>query len=101
MFFALWPDEVARAALYEQAVALKADADGRLTRAAKLHMTLVFLGDVARARVAELERIAQAVATNAFAMRIDRTGYWPRQKIAWAAPKVVPDRKSTRLNSSH
>lgn len=90
MFFALWPDEAARAALYELALALKADAGGRLTRAAKLHMTLVFLGDVARARVAELERIAQAVATNAFAMRIERTGYWSRQQIVWAAPQVVP-----------
>ena len=90
MFFALWPDEAARAALYEQALALKAGAGGRLTRAAKLHMTLVFLGEIERTRVAELERVAQAVAANAFAMRIDRSGYWPRQKIVWAAPQVVP-----------
>ena len=90
MFFALWPGEAERAALFKQAVALKADAGGLLTRAEKLHMTLVFLGDVERERTAQLERIARSVVSSAFTMRIDKTGYWPRQKIVWAAPQSVP-----------
>jgi len=90
LFFALWPGANERATLFGQAAALKKDAGGRATRAEKLHMTLVFLGDVEQARMAQLEAIARRAAVSAFALRIERTGYWPRQKIVWAAPQTVP-----------
>lgn len=90
MFFALWPGEAERSALLKQALAFKADAGGRLTRSAKLHMTLVFLGDVGGERVAQLQNIARSVLGSAFLMHIDKAGYWPRQKIVWAAPQRVP-----------
>jgi 2'-5' RNA ligase len=53
-------------------------------------MTLVFLGDVDRRRMAELERIACGAEASTFTLRIDNGGYWPRQKIVWAAPQSVP-----------
>ena len=47
LFFALWPDGPARAVLAGHAARLARLARGRAVPAARLHLTLVFLGAVA------------------------------------------------------
>ena len=59
---------------------------------ANLHVTVAFVGDVARSRIVELCAIGAAVASNvpAFDLTLDRTGAYRGTGIAWAGPSHVP-----------
>ncbi|MGC2520161.1 MAG: RNA 2',3'-cyclic phosphodiesterase [Burkholderiales bacterium] len=90
LFFALWPEERVRAQLARWARELHAACGGRQGRPENVHITLAFLGNVDDARVAEVERAADAVAPRAFSLILDQPGYWKRNRIAWAGASVVP-----------
>jgi 2'-5' RNA ligase len=89
-FFALWPDDEVRAQLAHWSRDLHALCGGRLTRPENLHVTLAFLGSVAEARVAEVERTAGEVAARRFPLILDQPGYWKKNRIAWAGASSVP-----------
>ena len=76
--------------MHRHALALRAAGEGRAIRAEKLHLTLVFLGAVARHRMVELEAIARTLMVDAFELTLDHAGLWPRQHVAWLAPHVLP-----------
>lgn len=90
LFFAIWPDAAARARLYAHAGALHRDCGGRLMRRENLHLTLVFLGTVARAQIAQIEAVAARCSGPRFELALDTTGYWRHNRIVWAAPAAVP-----------
>ncbi len=90
LFFALWPDELVRAALADWATALHRLCGGRPTRPGNLHMTLAFLGDTDVARCAELKRVAGRVAPRRFELVVDQPGYWKHNRIAWAGASGDP-----------
>ena len=90
LFFALVPDEPLRVALGERARELAATIGGRAVPAHNVHLTLVFLGDVDRARVPGLHAILDAMPRDGFALALDRVGEWPRAGVAWIAPRIVP-----------
>jgi 2'-5' RNA ligase len=90
LFFALWPDDAVRAQLAGWVRALHAVCGGRPTRTENLHMTLVFLGGVEDARVANVERAADEVAPRVASLVLDTPGYWKHNRIAWAGASVVP-----------
>jgi 2'-5' RNA ligase len=89
LFFALWPDDAARAAI-------AALARERLRKPAKpvpaenLHVTLAFPGSVTAPVQACLEQAAGRLAGVPFELAIDRLGYWPGPRIIWAAPSDTP-----------
>lgn len=80
-----------RARLGRWAADLHSACGGRRTRDEQLHVTLVFLGDVPQARVPLLRSLAQAVAVPGFTLCFDAPDYWPRKRLVWAAPGVIPD----------
>ena len=86
LFFALWPDDAARAAL----AALQAPVAGRLTPPAKLHLTLAFLGHVPADAVPALLAIRDRLAVPPLRLAIDCYGYFARPRIAWAGMTQVP-----------
>ncbi|MBB3220483.1 RNA 2',3'-cyclic phosphodiesterase [Pseudoduganella umbonata] len=86
LFFALWPDEAARAAL----AALQAPVAGRLTPRAKLHLTLAFLGHVPADAVPALLAIRDRLGVPPLRLVIDCYGYFTRPRIAWAGMTQVP-----------
>ena len=88
-FFALWPDESVRRRL--AALAKQADARGRMHHPEDLHMTLVFLGQVADERLRCVYDVADTIRGTAFGLAIDGTGYWPRPRILWAGPSTTPE----------
>lgn len=88
-FFALWPDARVRARLL--AAAKLAVVKGRLHHPEDLHMTLVFLGQVAGSQHRCIDEVAEGIRGKPFNLNIDHTGYWPRPKILWAAPAVTPE----------
>lgn len=90
LFFAVWPEGRTRGALAQVADKLHQRCGGRKTRAATIHLTLAFLGDVPLARLDELLGAVEGVEAASFRLCIDRLGYWQHNRIAWAAPGAPP-----------
>ena len=89
LFFALWPDEPVRQRLDDLARRVVA-GNGRRVPAAKLHLTLVFLGHVTAPVRQCAEAAAAEVAAPAFVLTLDRVGQWRRRGIIWAGPQQAP-----------
>jgi RNA 2',3'-cyclic 3'-phosphodiesterase len=79
-----------RERLHALAQAAHKDCGGRLIRPDHLHLTLVFLGDVARAKTFQLEAIAQQQCRAGFNLEFGKTGYWRHNRIVWVAPISIP-----------
>jgi 2'-5' RNA ligase len=62
LFFALWPEDEARATLAHATAKAVRHSGGRPVPAANLHVTLAFLGAVPERRVGELRQLAGAQA---------------------------------------
>lgn len=90
VFFALWPDAACRALCHDESRRLHALAGGRRTRSETLHLTLVFLGDIDRARIPGLIDAAHAVSGRSFMLNLDRADCWRHNGIAFLAPSAVP-----------
>jgi 2'-5' RNA ligase len=86
----LWPDATARGGFYRFAQSVHQDCGGRIVRRDNLHLTLVFLGDVAREKIPQLEAIAGQQSGAGFDLEFGATGYWRRNRIVWAAPLATP-----------
>ena len=91
LFFALWPDAATRAALDGMAQALREACGGRAMQAPHIHLTLVFLGNVATRRIPELCALAAGIVAPRFELTVDRVDFWPHNRIVWAGPGVCPD----------
>ncbi|MBZ0105031.1 MAG: RNA 2',3'-cyclic phosphodiesterase [Sulfuricella denitrificans] len=91
LFFALWPDAKVRRALDQAGRKLHAVCGGRRMRAPNLHLTLVFLGNVAVARLDELRAVTGGVSGAPFSMTLDHFGWWRHNRVAWAAPQEIPE----------
>jgi len=64
---------------------------GRVTRAATIHLTLAFLGDVAGDRVAALIDCARRVRGRPFDLKLDEGRWWEHNGIVWAGPRSMPE----------
>lgn len=89
-FFALWPSAAIRDELFGWAESCQASSEGRLVRRENLHATLAFLGEIDRGRLRELASLAREVVGESFELVLDRVGYWPHNRIVYAAPASVP-----------
>jgi len=87
-FFALWPGEEVRERLALEAK--RASSKGRVQHPGDLHLTLVFLGPVKDAQWPCVEVAAAGIRGLPFTLDIQRTGYWLRPRILWAAPTETP-----------
>jgi 2'-5' RNA ligase len=90
LFFAAWPAPEIQQALGKLALGLQPRCGGRAIPARNIHLTLVFLGDIDRARLPRLESLARAVAAPRFELAVDRAGYWRRNRIVWAGVARCP-----------
>ncbi len=84
LFFALWPDREAAAALGALGREVAKAAAGRAVPAANLHLTLVFLGEVQASRIAALHRAADRVDGRPFRLALDQVGSFAPTGVAWA-----------------
>ncbi|MBI4937699.1 MAG: RNA 2',3'-cyclic phosphodiesterase [Nitrosomonadales bacterium] len=90
VFLALWPADAERAALAAWQPALHKLCGGRSTRAATLHNTLVFIGNIEPHRLEALQLAAQEAGGEAFHLSFDAAHYWGHNHIVHAAPGSVP-----------
>jgi 2'-5' RNA ligase len=88
-FFALWPHEAARNRLASEA--RDSAVKGRFHHPDDLHMTLVFLGQIADTQRRCVEAVADCIRSRPFTLQIDGIGYWHRPRILWAGPRETPE----------
>ena len=89
LFFALWPGDETRQALFHwQTHNLPGDV--RWQHRADLHMTLHFLGQVEQARLDGLLQLGASLQAERFAVVLDEIGHWPRPQVLWAGCTSLP-----------
>ena len=93
-FFAVWPPEASARALEGWARGI----EGRITPAAKIHLTLAFLGAVAPEKAIGA---ARRVAGEPHALPIEKAQYWKHNRILWAGPRETPSALKALVESLH
>jgi RNA 2',3'-cyclic 3'-phosphodiesterase len=93
LFFALWPDETARAGLAEALRRHVPPGASRPQRPDQWHLTLQFLGDVPEARLPAVLHVGAAVSADAAACDfvLDRIEYWKRPEVLCLAAGSIPE----------
>lgn len=87
LFYALWPDDATRNALLQ----IQASMRGRLIRYENLHMTLAFLGQQPVSLLPTLTDILTHLPKLDIVLTLDRAGYFPRNRVAWAGAHQAPE----------
>jgi RNA 2',3'-cyclic 3'-phosphodiesterase len=90
LFFALWPDDAARAALADLARSLHGQCGGRPVPDSKLHLTLLFLGSVRAGFVADLRHMAGRIDVSPDTLVLDRIEYWRRNQLVCLSAARCP-----------
>ena len=90
LFFALWPDEAARAALLRLQRGLAQPPGARPVAPDNLHLTMAFLGMQPAALLPQIEAILDRIAVPAMTLEVDRYGCFQRSRIAWAGIRRPP-----------
>ena len=90
LFFAAWPAPEVQRALGDIARHAQRDCGGRAVPVHNIHLTLVFLGDLARERITALETLAAEFSAPHFTLSIDRLEYWKRNRILWVGAEQSP-----------
>jgi 2'-5' RNA ligase len=89
LFFALWPDDVARERIAVLAEECHHRYGGRRVATPSLHITLAFLGNTLDSRVPALQALAREIDAAAFDLMLAFAGTWHRG-IFWLAPQETP-----------
>ncbi|MGG7055911.1 RNA 2',3'-cyclic phosphodiesterase [Nitrosomonas sp. ANs5] len=90
IFLALWPPAAARQQLDQLAKQLIAGCQGRAIRPENLHLTLLFIGEVAPSVLPKLGQAVSVVKQPAFHMILDEIRYWKREGIVVAGMQQPP-----------
>jgi len=86
LFFALVPDDGLRRELAELALVVADRVHGRAIPAGHIHLTLVFLGNVPRARLDIAQEAAHPIPSPPFDLRFQTLGRFRRSDVTWIAP---------------
>jgi RNA 2',3'-cyclic 3'-phosphodiesterase len=87
VFFALWPDDAARAAIVRATRDAVRASGGRPVAKERLHITVAFLGELTAAGL-EAARSAPPIPVGPFELTLDAVGVWPESRILWLAPSA-------------
>ena len=90
IFFALWPEPETRAGLARLAARVPLTGRARRVPEYNLHLTLHFIGNVARDSADCMRRAARAVQGERFELAIDGVGHFGRARVGWLGPSVIP-----------
>lgn len=90
VFFALWPDEALRKKLHKASGLLHRAHGGRQMQPDSVHLTLLFIGALARERLAELQAAAANIQLPRFEIACDRADCWAHNHIAFLTASQPP-----------
>jgi 2'-5' RNA ligase len=88
LFFALWPDATTRQTLLATMEPLRPPLKAQWIRAANLHITLAFLGEVGAERVGLVHAAADAVQLPPVALQLDTLTHWRKPQILCLCPST-------------
>jgi RNA 2',3'-cyclic 3'-phosphodiesterase len=92
VFFAIKPDDAALKRLAHLTKQLKSTCNGKYIKKANIHLTLVFLGEIAIDQLNLIRSAMNRITAPAFNFSVDKIGYWKPNKIIFARPnKCVPE----------
>jgi 2'-5' RNA ligase len=90
VFFAIFPDKFARAQLTYQAEQLVLICGGNPVRAQRIHLTLLFLGNIAAHRIGLLQQSMKNIAVKKFEFQLEEICYWKKNRIVYGQAKQFP-----------
>jgi 2'-5' RNA ligase len=90
LFFAVWPDGAAAAALARLAADVAQVAEGRAVPSEKIHLTLAFLGETDAGRMEAAAVAARGLRFAPFHIVLDRVGSFRAARVAWAGSREMP-----------
>jgi 2'-5' RNA ligase len=92
LFFALWPNHALQAALADATRDVVFASGGRAVPPENFHITLAFLGSVAKSSVAKVEavgdRVAAEVERTPVLVTLDAIEYWKKANVVCATARV-------------
>lgn len=83
LFFALWPDESLRDAIYKASRGVVQSCGGQPVPRENLHITLAFLGGISNAAAEQAAAAADEVQGDTFSFQLDEFGYWSNSQVVW------------------
>src|SRR6185295_15853643 len=90
LFFAAWPAVAVQQALHAVALQARRECGGRAVAQGNIHLTLAFIGDVARERLIEVQSVAAGIDGLSCDLSVDRLQYWKHNRILWAGVEHCP-----------
>ena len=90
LFFACWPDAVLQEQLSQLGRQLQRQCGGKPSRRENLHLTLVFLGDIASTDLPRLQQLAASIQNAPFNLELTQLGGWIEAGIGWLRPDDTP-----------
>ena len=90
VFFGLWPEAAAAAEIVRATKRAVRQSGGRPIAKERLHITVAFLGALTASEL-ESARGAPPIASGAFELALDTVGFFPRSRVLWLAPRVIPN----------
>lgn len=90
LFFALWPGDDVRRAMWQTGGRLHEVWGGRRMKPDTLHMSLVFLGDTPAERLDELRALAARMEGRAFGLTFKQAACWRHNKVGFLSPADTP-----------
>lgn len=91
LFFALWPETELLSRIQPVADHALKDCPGRRIPSQNWHITLAFIGSVNADSLHCMQQVASQLSEQAFVLRLDKLGYWPKPKIIYLAPTNIPE----------
>ena len=89
-FFALSPDDEVKETLAALGRDVARKCRGRAVPPDNAHLTLAFIGDVAKDALPVLQSVGDAAPKAGFVVNFDSLGAWRASGVAWIAPAVLP-----------
>jgi RNA 2',3'-cyclic 3'-phosphodiesterase len=91
LFFAVWPSPAVQQALHALAQRAWRECGGRVVAQRNIHLTLAFLGNVQRARLHQIEAVADGTNGSQCDLVVECLEYWRHNRILWAGLERCPD----------
>jgi 2'-5' RNA ligase len=90
VFFAIFPNQSVQTQLAHQAELLEPACGGHKIKTQHLHLTLLFLGNVAMHHIDTLRQTMKNVSAQAFEFNLEEICYWKQNKILYMQAKPFP-----------
>lgn len=97
LFYAFLPDEQTNAELQKW----QTHVSGKKTPAENLHLTLFFLGRQPQKNLPALKRFIDRISFEAFEMKLDKIGYFPKIGLSWIGPSETSPSLSRLFEETH